>query len=110
MTGKKVVSVLSGGNIDVTLLSRVIDFALLKSGRQVQLHTIIPDKPGQLTRLLQLIAQTSANIVSVNQNHGSQENDIGQCSVDLVIETFDFEHIHNIVDLLENNGYDLEIV
>ena len=87
LKGKKVVSILSGGNIDVTLLSRLIDVALRNLGRKVEISTTIPDKPGALAHLLEIISKTGANIIRISHNRLSKR-----------------------VKVMENNGFSVEIL
>lgn len=103
--GKKVVCVVSGGNIDVNILSRVLNKGLIKSGRLLELTTEIVDKPGQLNTLLSLISSTGANILSINHNRYTVDLGVNMCQVDLVLETKSPEHVQNIYELLEANGY-----
>ncbi len=103
--GKKVVCVVSGGNIDVNILSRVINKGLVKSGRLLELTTEIVDKPGQLNSLLSLIASTGANILSINHNRYNLDLSVNMCEVHLVLETKSPEHVQSIYELLEANGY-----
>ena len=103
--GKKVVCVVSGGNIDVNILSRVLNKGLIKSGRLLELTTEIVDKPGQLNTLLSLISSTGANILSINHNRYTLDLSINMCEVNLVLETKSPEHVQNIYELLEANGY-----
>ncbi|HJB26551.1 MAG TPA: threonine ammonia-lyase [Firmicutes bacterium] len=103
--GKKVVCVVSGGNIDVNILSRVINKGLVKSGRLLELSTEIADKPGQLNSLLGLIASTGANILSINHNRYNLDLSVNMCEVHLVLETKSPEHVQSIYELLEANGY-----
>ncbi len=103
--GKKVVCVVSGGNIDVNILSRVINKGLVKSGRLLELKTEIVDKPGQLNSLLGLIASTGANILSINHNRYNLDLSVNMCEVHLVLETKSPEHVQSIYELLEANGY-----
>lgn len=103
--GKKVVCVVSGGNIDVNILSRVINKGLIKSGRLLELSTEIADKPGQLNSLLSLIAGTGANILSISHNRYNQDLSVNMCEVHLVLETKSPEHVQGIYELLDANGY-----
>lgn len=103
--GKKVVCVVSGGNIDVNILSRVLNKGLIKSGRLLELTTEIVDKPGQLNTLLSLISSTGANILSINHNRYTADLSVNMCQVNLVLETKSPEHVQNIYELLEANGY-----
>jgi len=107
--GKKIAAVLSGGNIDVNILSRIIDKGLMKSGRKVYCNTIIPDKPGTLWHFLELISDTGANILSVSHNRQRQDVALGYACVEIELETSDEEHIMEIRSLLKKNKYNVVI-
>lgn len=107
---KKVVSILSGGNIDVTLLSRLIDVALRNLGRKVEISTTIPDKPGALAHLLEIISKTGANIIRISHNRLSKRVKIGSSAVNIELETLDTDHINGIIEVMENNGFSVEIL
>ncbi|KXG75192.1 L-threonine ammonia-lyase [Fervidicola ferrireducens] len=106
---KKVVAVVSGGNIDVNILSRVIDKGLVKSGRKIFLDTFIPDRPGTLWRLLNLIADTGANVLSVTHARSTKEVPIGFAKVELELETADEEHVQRLKDVLIRHNYSINI-
>lgn len=110
LKGKKVVSILSGGNIDVTLLSRLIDVALKNLGRKVEISTTIPDKPGALAHLLEIISKTGANIIRISHNRLSKNVKIGSSAVNIELETLDNDHINGIIEVMENNGFSVEIL
>ena len=110
LKGKKVVSILSGGNIDVTLLSRLIDVALRNLGRKVEISTTIPDKPGALAHLLEIISKTGANIIRISHNRLSKRVKIGSSAVNIELETLDADHINGIIEVMENNGFSVEIL
>ena len=82
---KKAVCVVSGGNVDVTTLSRVITKGLSKSGRLVELTTKVTDKPGSLLQMLQLVSQSGANILTVNHSREDRDSEVGACIVSLVL-------------------------
>ena len=103
--GKNVVAVVSGGNIDVNMVYRIIDKALEKEGRRLSLNTIISDKPGELLKLITLISQSKANILSINQNRLGNNITLGCQNVELVLETFDKPHVNGIIDKLIENNY-----
>lgn len=105
LPGKKVVAVVSGGNIDVNMLSRIVDKGLAKAGRKTELTTIIPDKPGQLQALLKCISDLSANVVEVHHNRIRSEVELGEARVDLVLETQDCQHLNAIIEDLAGKGY-----
>ena len=100
-------SLVSGGNIDVTILSRVIKRGLLKSGRSCALCIELIDKPGQLKDVSRIIADCGGNVVSVHHERASESMDINGCFLRLVLETRNFEHIQQITDALTKAGYRL---
>ncbi len=103
--GKKVVCLVSGGNIDVTILSRVIKRGLLKSGRSDTLAIQLEDKPGQLVGVSQVIAKLGGNVVSIHHERASEDSDITDCILRIVLETRDFDHIKEIRTALTNAGF-----
>ncbi|HHW01463.1 MAG TPA: threonine ammonia-lyase [Thermoanaerobacterales bacterium] len=107
---KKIVTVVSGGNIDVNMLSRIIDKGLVKSGRKIFIDTLIPDRPGTLWRLLNLIAETGANVLSVTHNRSIRDVAIGYARVELELETVDEDHVKNIKNLLDEHNYTFTIL
>ncbi|MBM7854618.1 threonine dehydratase [Desulfohalotomaculum tongense] len=110
MPGKKVVAVISGGNIDVNVLSRIVDKGLAKAGRKTELSTIVLDKPGRLQEMLKVISDMGANIVEIHHNRISLEAELGCARVDLVIETQDNEHLEMLLKELKNKGYKVDRV
>ena len=108
LTGKKVVAVLSGGNVDVTMLSRIITRGLTKTGRIVNFTLEIPDRPGQLVSALSIISGVGANIVSVTHNREHADLDIGSCYVEFVLETKNSEHIQELFLALSQAGYTIK--
>ena len=105
--GKNVVCLLSGGNIDVTILSRVIDRGLLMSGRTCQLMIELVDKPGQLKNVSRIIADLGGNVISVHHERANQGSDVNGCYLRIVLETRNFEHIRQIREELIANGFRL---
>ncbi len=103
--GKKVVCLISGGNIDVTILSRVINRGLLMSGRQCSLTIELMDKPGQLVGVSEIIASCGGNVTAVLHERSNEGTAINGCYLKLQIETKDFEHIKMIKDSLKTNGF-----
>lgn len=108
--GKKIVALISGGNIDVNMLSRIIDKGLVKSGRKIFVDSLIPDKPGTLSILLNLVAETGANVLSIEHNRSTGEIPIGYAKVELELETADEEHVEKIKKLLSLNNYSFSIL
>ena len=107
LNGKKVVCLLSGGNIDVTILSRVIERGLLMSGRTCQLMIELMDKPGQLKNVSRIIADMGGNVISVHHERASEGSDINGCYLRLILETRNFAHIDEIKCALTDFGFKL---
>ena len=105
--GKKVVCVVSGGNIDVTILSRVIKRGLMNTGRSASLCIELMDKPGQLEMVSKIIADCGGNVISVHHERASEIADINGCYLILVLETKNFDHIAMIEKALKDNGFKL---
>lgn len=105
--GKNVVCLLSGGNIDVTILSRVIKRGLLKTGRTHSLIIELTDKPGQLKAVSSIIADLGANVTSVRHDRVGEHMDINGCYLKIGMETRDFAHIEQIENELKRQGYNL---
>ena len=104
-TQLKTVCLVSGGNVDVTTLSRIITRGLSKAGRLVELTTKVADKPGSLIRLLQVVADSGANIVRINHAREDRHSDVGACIVTMVVETRDQAHICQLEASLTEKGY-----
>lgn len=102
--GKKVVCLVSGGNIDVTILSRVIHRGLVKSGRTALLNIELLDKPGQLLGVSKIIAQLGGNVVGVHHEHVGN-SDINGCYLRIEMETRNFEHLNEIRKALTEAGF-----
>ncbi|MBQ8005432.1 MAG: threonine ammonia-lyase [Clostridia bacterium] len=107
ITGKKVVCLLSGGNIDVTILSRVIKRGLLMSGRSAQLMIELVDKPGQLKNVSRIIADLGGNVTSVHHERANEGSDVNGCYLRIILETRNFEHIEQIKKALTDFGFKL---
>ena len=107
LKGKKTVCLLSGGNIDVTILSRVIKRGLLMSGRSCQLMIELVDKPGQLKEVSRIIAELGGNVTSVHHERANEGSDVNGCYLRIVLETRNFQHINDIKDALKSAGFKL---
>ncbi len=103
--GKKVCAVLSGGNIDVNILYKVIDRGLLTSGRLSDMTIELLDKPGQLRDVSGMLAELGANVVKVNHNYGEENTDINGCTLHITIQTRNAEHIAQIHQKFKEVGY-----
>ena len=107
ITGKKAVCLLSGGNIDVTILSRVIKRGLLMSGRSCQLMIELVDKPGQLKDVARIIADLGGNVTSVHHERANEGSDVNGCYLRIILETKNYEHIEEIKRGLVAGGFKL---
>ena len=106
LKGKRVAAVVSGGNIDVTSLSRVIDRGLRNSGRSSNLLIELLDKPGQLKEISRIIADCGGNVTGVHYEKGHTESVTG-CYLRIEMETRDYNHVHQITQSLRDEGFKL---
>ena len=104
IAGKRVVSIVSGGNIDVTSLSRVIDRGLRNSGRSTSLLIELIDKPGQLKEISRIIADCGGNVTGVHYEKGHTES-VNGCFLRIEMETRDFDHVRLITQSLRGEGF-----
>ena len=105
VANKRVVCVVSGGNIDVTILSRVIERGLLTSGRTCNLCIELMDKPGQLREVSTIFAELGANVISVHHERASEKMNINGCFLRIVLETKNYEHIAQVKHALAEAGF-----
>lgn len=103
--GKKVVSLVSGGNIDVSILSRVIERGLMKSGRQSSLLIELVDKPGQLKNVARIIADCGGNVISVHHERNEDIEAVTGCYLRVVMETRNYDHVMQITNALKDEGF-----
>ncbi len=103
--GDKVCAVVSGGNIDVNILSRVINRGLMTSGRLTHLTIKLIDKPGQLKMVSAIIADEGANVIRVQYTPGGEHMDINGCFLKISMETRNNEHLERIKHVLSGNGF-----
>ncbi len=104
---KKVCAIVSGGNIDVNILSRVIHRGLLRSGRLSELTIELIDKPGQLKEVTSIIASTGANIIGVLHDRNLEDSHLNDCTIQISLETKNLAHIASIKEVLIEKGYKL---
>lgn len=105
VAGKKVVCLVSGGNIDVTILSRVIDRGLLKSGRTLSIQVNLVDKPGQLQGVANIIADAGGNVTLIHHEKATEDMSITDAYLRITMETKNFEHIDEILHALSDAGF-----
>jgi threonine dehydratase len=102
---KQVAVIVSGGNIDVNLVARVIERGLVKSGRRTRLELVIPDVTGALARLASRVAELGTNILEINHDRAFAGVELGETLVELVLETRGAEHARQVHDALLADGY-----
>lgn len=102
----KVINIVSGGNIDITLASTLIESGLRHDSRRITFGTVIADKPGSLNKLLELLADKQANINSVIHDRYHHNTSAKTCYVEITIDTYDENHLAAIFEMLHNNGFD----
>ena len=107
ITGKNVCCLVSGGNIDVTILSRVIERGLKMGGRTANITIALSDKPGQLAGVSAIVADLGANVVSVNYDSTDLDMNITDCYLRIAVETRDFDHIAAIKKALLDAGFEV---
>ena len=105
LSGNKVVVLVCGGNIDVTLLSRIMERGLVKDGRLVRLRVHLPDYPGALHRLTGILAQHRANIVETSYDRAYYGVNLGDTAIDITMETRGPDHIAELLSALSASGY-----
>ena len=102
---KKVAALVSGGNIDVNNMTRVINQGLIRSQRKIFFQTIIPDVAGELVKLLSIIADTSANVLSITHERSQHGISMGTTAVSLELETANEKHVEKLMNVLRDNHY-----
>jgi threonine dehydratase len=107
LQGKRTVCVISGGNIDVNILSRVINRGLAMSGRKATLAIKLTDKPGQLEQVSRIIASLGANVVSVDYDLSDPDLPISACTLRVGMETRDQAQIDAIKERLVDEGFQI---
>lgn len=105
--GKKVVCVVSGGNIDVTILSRVISRGMAKSGRVFTFSVELEDKPGQMVEVSRVVAQEGGNVIRVQHERNDDSQQVNSCELRMTVETRNQEHIDSIRKALIDEGFHL---
>jgi threonine dehydratase len=105
LSGKKIAVLVCGGNIDVSLLSRIMERGLVKDGRLVRLRVHLPDYPGALHRLTGILAQHRANIVETSYDRAYYGVNLGDTAIDITMETRGPDHIAELLSSLSASGY-----
>ena len=108
--GKKVVCVISGGNIDFTLLTKIISRELVRMQRLVRIRAVMPDRPGALSRILSILAEARINIVDIFSEKYDVRNPPYEASMEIVMEVTEEQKLLNLLDKLRREGYEFEIL
>ena len=107
LRGKTVCALLSGGNLDVTMLERIITRGLAREGRTVGFSTVLPDRPRALAGLLGIVSELGANVLEVSHERSSLKADLGSTVVHLLVESRNRAHVDELFDALHREGYQL---
>lgn len=105
--GKKVAAIISGGNIDISTISALIEKALIARGRVFCFAVPLPDKPGQLLNISRILAEQNANVIELNHNQAQVTDSFKKVILEVTCETHNKEHIKKIVNSLHKNGYEV---
>lgn len=107
---KKVVSILSGGNMDIITMSSTLQHGLIQRGRIFTVSVLLPDKPGELVRVASVISQANGNVVKLEHNQFVSINRNAEVELRITIETFGMKHKEQIVDKLQKSGFKPKVV
>ena len=107
---KKVVPIVSGGNIDISTISALIDKALIARGRVFCFTVNLPDKPGQLLKVADILAQANANVIKLDHNQAKVTDSFKKVQLEVTVETQGQDHVDRVVSALEKNGFTIEKV
>ena len=106
--GKKAVAIVSGGNIDVLTISSMINKGLVLRGRIFTFSVNLPDKPGQLVAVSQMLADADANVIKLDHNQFKNLDRFHEVELQVTVETNGEEHIQSIIDTFKKNGYTIK--
>ena len=110
LKGKKVVSVLSGGNMDVITMSSVVQHGLIQRDRIFTVSVLLPDKPGELVNVASIIAEERGNVIKLDHNQFVSTNRNAAVELRITLEAFGTEHKEKIIKALEKEGYQPKVV
>jgi len=108
--GRKIVSIVSGGNIDISTISALIDKALIARGRVFCFSVGLPDKPGQLLNIAQILTDQNANVIKLDHNQAKVTDSFKKVRLEVTVETHDHAHIDRVISALRKAGYGIEQV
>lgn len=110
LDGLNVAVIVSGGNIDVDVLSLIIERGLVKSGRRLRIKTVIADSPGSLHKIVTLVASQQVNIISIIHDRTRLKVPIRDAELEFVLETINWEHVESVIRAIITAGYSIEIL
>jgi threonine dehydratase len=108
--GKNVVSILSGGNMDVITMSSLVQYGLINRGRVFTFSVMLPDRPGELLRVAELLARQNGNVIKLEHNQFVSINRLSRVELRVTLEAFGHDHKNAIMDALRAAGYDVRLV
>ena len=106
--GKKVAAIVSGGNIDISMISALIDKALIARSRVFCFAVLLPDKPGQLLNVARILSEENANVIELNHNQAKVTDSFKKVILEVTVETHNEDHVKRIIHALNKNGYEAE--
>lgn len=108
--GKKIVSIISGGNMDVIILASMVQHGLIERERIFSVSVLLPDKPGELTKVSKVIADAQGNIIKLDHNQFVNVNRKSAVELDITMETFGHDHKESIIQALKEKGYSPKVI
>ena len=105
---KNIISLISGGNTDVVTISSMINNGLVSSGRLFGFSVELPDRPGELVRIAEILSKSNSNVIKLEHNQFKAFNRINNVVLEVTIETYGFDHIKAIKNELESQGYTIK--
>ena len=108
--GKKIVSIISGGNMDVITFASLVQYGLIERERICTISVLVPDKPGELSNITKVIANARGNIIKLDHNQFININRVSGVEVDITMETFGHDHKEEIIKVLQENGYSTKVL
>jgi threonine dehydratase len=108
--GETIVPALCGGNIDLNTLTTVLVRGMIETGRYLRIRTVLPDRPGALDSLVDIISRKEANIYAIQHDRTSRDVSMSAAEVEIDLETRGHDHIADLIDALEAAGYEIEIL
>jgi threonine dehydratase len=110
LEGKNVAIIVGGGNIDPNLLSKIIERGLAKDGRLVRIRAVVRDRPGELAKICQIVADTGGNIMDVAHNRAFAKMEVGGVELDMILETRGHAHIEQLLTVFQSEGINAQEV